>query len=87
MEEFKRFTFSTRSFNPYDPHCLVKDHCARVQHPWIHGACHWPKEYPWRYCFHFSNLNELVSIVVEWLANQKEAASQRASSSTIAEGR
>lgn len=46
-EEFKRFTFSTRSFNPYDLYCLVKDHYARVQFPWIHGACHWPKEDPW----------------------------------------
>lgn len=46
MEEFKRFNFGTRSFNPYDPHCLVKDHCARVQHPSINGACHWPEEDP-----------------------------------------
>jgi len=33
IEEFNRFDFSTRSFNPYEPHCLVKDHCARVHHP------------------------------------------------------
>lgn len=31
--EFKRFTFDTKSFNSYDPHFLVKDHCARVLDP------------------------------------------------------
>ena len=36
----KRFTFGARSFNPYDPRFLVKDHYARVYYPWIHGACH-----------------------------------------------
>lgn len=66
-KEFKRFTFDTRSFNLYDLHCLVKDHFARVQHPLIHGACHWLEEDPWRYCYHFSRINELLSIVVEWL--------------------
>ena len=29
-EEFKRFTFGTRSFNPYEPHFLLKDHYERV---------------------------------------------------------
>jgi len=62
-EKFKRFTFDTRSFNPYDPHCLVKDHCARVYHPWINKACHWLEEDPWRYCYNFSRLNELVKIL------------------------
>jgi len=72
-EEFKRFTFGTRIFNPYDPHCLVKDHYARVWFPWIHGACHWPKEDPWRYFYHSSKLNELIGIAVEWLEKHKEA--------------
>lgn len=40
MKEFKRFTFDSKNFNPYDPHCLVKDHCARVQFPWIHEVHH-----------------------------------------------
>lgn len=40
MEEFKRFTFGTRSFSTYDRHCLVGDLSIRVYHPWIHGACH-----------------------------------------------
>jgi len=48
IEDFKKFTFSTRSFNPYDPHFFVKDHCARVKFPWIHEACHWAEEDPWR---------------------------------------
>lgn len=43
-----------------------------VQHPWIHGACHWPKEDPWRYCYHFSRLNELVNIAVEWLESRRK---------------
>ena len=34
-KEFKKFTFSTRSFNTYDPHFFVKDHYARVQ---FHGS-------------------------------------------------
>lgn len=29
-EEFKKFTFGTRSFNMYDMYFFVKDHCARV---------------------------------------------------------
>lgn len=58
IEEFKRFTFGTRSFNPYDPQCLVEDHYVRVYHPWIHEACHWPKEDPWRYCYNYLRINE-----------------------------
>lgn len=65
MEEFKRFNFGTRSFNPYDPHWFVKDHYARVQFPWIHGACHGAEKDPWIYCQSFSRLNELVDITVE----------------------
>lgn len=75
MEEFKRFTLGPRSFNPYDPHFLVMDHCTRVKHPWIHEVCHWPKEDPWRYFYHFSRLNEPANIVVEWLAKKKPAKS------------
>lgn len=25
-EEMKKYPFDARSYNPYDPHCLVKDH-------------------------------------------------------------
>lgn len=66
-KEFKRFTFGTRSFNPYDLHLLVKDHCVRVWFPWIHKACHWPEEDPWRYFYHLSKFNEPVDIAIEWL--------------------
>ena len=73
MEEIKKYPFDTRSYNPYDPHCFVKDHCARVKFQWIHGACHWAEEDPWKYSHNLSKPNELVSIVVEWLAKQREA--------------
>lgn len=65
MEEFNRFTFNTRSFNPYDPHYVAKDHCMRVYHPWIHSTCHWPKEDPWRYRYNSSRLNEPDKVDVE----------------------
>jgi len=74
-EEFKRFTFGTKSFNPYDLYCFVKDHCVRVKFPWIHGLCHWPEEDPRRYCHNFSKLNEPIDIAMEWLAKQCEATS------------
>ena len=45
-EEFKKYPFGTRIFNPYDLHCFVKDHYTRVQFPWIHGACHLDEEDP-----------------------------------------
>jgi len=69
-EEFKIFTFGTKSFNLDDLHCFVKDHSAKVKFPWIHEACHWAKEDPWRYYHNFSRLNEPVGIAVEWLAKQ-----------------
>lgn len=62
----------------------MKDHYARVQILWIHGACHWTEEDPWIYYHNFSRSNELVNIIVEWLENQCEAAS-RISPPTIAE--
>jgi len=40
-EEIKKYPVDSRSYNPYDLHCLVKDHCARVEFQWIHEACHW----------------------------------------------
>lgn len=86
MEEFKRFTFGTRSFNPYHLHFLVENHFARVYHPWIHSACHWPKQDPWRYCYNYSWINELVRVVVEWLGVHKATTSQRAATSTTIEG-
>ena len=57
----------------YDLHGLYRDHCARVYYSWIHGACHWLEEYQWKYCYNSSRLNELVSMVVEWLVALKEA--------------
>lgn len=57
IEEFKKFTFDTRSLNSYDPHCFVKDHCARVKFLWIHGVCHWVEEDSWRYCHNFLKPN------------------------------
>lgn len=86
MEEFNIVTFGTRSFNPYDPHCLVKNHCARVKLPWIHGVCHWTEEDPWIYCYHFFRLNESVEIAIEWLEKRREAVAHRAPSSATAEG-
>jgi len=38
-EEIKKYPFDTQSYNPYDPHCFVKDHYVRVQFQWIHEAC------------------------------------------------
>ncbi len=40
VEEFKRFKFSTKIFNLYDPHGLCRDHCVKVYYSWIHGECH-----------------------------------------------
>ena len=86
MEEFKRFTFDTRSFNPYDAHCFLKDDCVRMQFIWIHGACHWLEEDPWRYYHSFSRLNVSVNITMEWLAKWRKETSQREASSTTVEG-
>jgi len=57
----------------------------RVQFQWIHRACHWGEEDPWRYCYNFSRPNELVGITVEWLTKQHEATSRRAPTTTAAE--
>lgn len=80
----KKYPFDLRSYNPYDLHCRVKDHYARVQFNWIHVACHWAKEDPWRYCYNSSRVNEPVGFVVEWLAKKHEAAPRRALEATIA---
>lgn len=76
--DFKKFKFDTRSFNPYEPHGLCRDHCVRVYYPWIHRACHWLEEEPWRHCYNSSRINEPVSIAVEWLAALKASAPQEA---------
>jgi len=57
-EQMKKYPFDLRSYNPYDLHCLVKDHCTRVQFNWIHGAFHWAEEDPWRYFYSFSRPNK-----------------------------
>ena len=77
-EDLNKFGFSTKSFNPYDPHCICKNHCVKVYFPSVHGACHWPKEDPWRYYYNSSRLNELVNMAIEWkgalqATNPKEA--------------
>jgi len=69
--DFKKFKFNTRSFNLYDPHGLCRDHYVRVYYPWLHWACHWPEEDPWRYFYKSSRPDELVRIAVEWLAMLK----------------
>lgn len=65
-EEIKKYEFGNKDYNSYDPYEIFKNHCARVYYPWIHGACHWEEEDPWRYCYNHSNLNEPVSISIEW---------------------
>ena len=37
---------------------------------------------PWRYCYNSSRLNELVDLVMEWVAKQCEEASRRAPEAT-----
>lgn len=74
----KKFKFDTKVFNSYDLDGLCKEHCMRVYYPWIHGACHWLEEDPWRYFCNSSRLNEAVSMVLEWLATLKVAAPQGA---------
>lgn len=68
-EDLKKFGFGTKSFNPYDPHYICNNHYVKVYYPWIHEACHWKEEDPWRYCYNSYRLNELVSVVVEWKAS------------------
>lgn len=65
-EDFNKFIFDTKSFNPYDLHCIWKNHCVKVYFPWVYGACHWLEEDPWRYCYNSSRPNEPVNMVVEW---------------------
>jgi len=86
-KQMKKYPFELRSYNPYDPYCLVKDHYVRVQFNWIHGACHWVEEEPWRYCYSFSRPNDHVFFIVQWLVKQHEATSSRApeQSTTIEE--
>ena len=80
----KKFKFSIKSFDPYDPHCLCRDHYARVYYSWIHGACHWPEEDPWRYCYKSSRINEPFNMAVEWLATFKATTPQEATTTTAA---
>lgn len=64
------------SFNLYDPHGLCREYYGRLHYPWIHRACHWLEEDPWRYFYNSSRFNEPIIIVVEWLATLK-ATTQR----------
>lgn len=68
-KEIVKFEFETRDYNQYDPREICKNHYARVYYPWIHMACHWVEEDPWRYCYNYSKLNELVNIATKWKAS------------------
>lgn len=81
-KELKRFEFSAKSFNPYDPHCICKNYYEKVYYPWIHGACHWPEEDPWRYCYKSFRLNELVNMVVEWKETLQATSPQEETTTT-----
>lgn len=54
-----------------------------VQFNWIHGF-HLVEEDTWRYCYSFSRPNEYGGFVVEWLAKQHEATSQRVTTPVVA---
>ncbi len=32
-EDLKKFGFNTNNFDPYDPHYICKNHCAKVYYP------------------------------------------------------
>jgi len=66
VEDLKNFILETKSFNPYDPHCICKKNNVKEYYPWIHRRCHWSEEDPLSYFCNSSRLNELVSITVEW---------------------
>ena len=74
VKDLEKFEFGTKDFNPYDPHCICKNHCAKVYYPWIYEACHWVEEDPWRYFYNSSRLSELVSMVEEWKATLQAVA-------------
>jgi len=57
-KDLKKFEFGTEDYNPYNPHYICKNHCAKVYCPWIHGTFHWEKEDHWRYYYNSSKLNE-----------------------------
>lgn len=82
VEEFKKFHFGTNNFNPYNPHGLYRDHCARVYYSWIREVCHWLEKDPWRYCYKSSRLNEPVNMVVEWIAALKAAVPKGVAATT-----
>lgn len=74
-KEIEKYEFGTKDYNPYDPHDIFMKHYVKVYYPWVHGACHWAEEHPWRYCYNHSKLKEPINIVVEWKASLQEAAS------------
>jgi len=41
-------------------------------------TCNWAKEDPWRCCYNYSNLNELVNIATTWKFALQEATPQEA---------
>ena len=72
-EDFKKFGFDTKIFNPYDPHYICKNHYVKLYFPWVNGACHWLVEDPWRYFYNPSRLNQLVIMDAEWEATLQVA--------------
>lgn len=36
-KEIVKFEFGAKDFNPYDPHGISKNHCAKVYYPLIHN--------------------------------------------------
>lgn len=77
VEEIKEYPFEAQTYILYDSHFFVKDHCVRVHFRWIHEACRWLDEDPWRYCHSLSKPNELVGIIVEWLAKNHPEEDQQ----------
>ncbi len=81
-KEIVKFNFETKDFNLYYLHGIYKDHCVRVYFSWIHRACHWPEEDPWRYCYNASKIHETVSIETTWKAALQIAATLEATRTT-----
>lgn len=47
-KSLENFEFDTKDYSLYDPHCICKNHCAKVYDPWIHKTFHWVENDPWR---------------------------------------
>lgn len=63
-KEILTFDFSTKDFNPYDPHGICKNHSMKVYYPWIHWTFESHDEDPSNYCYNESKLHEMVIITI-----------------------